>query len=161
VERIDVAALDHALGGRESVSEANKALVREYFTALDSRVPGAATAMFAPDAVIHRSDAPEPILGREGMKRFSDRNRPVYGSFRTSIDDLIAEGDKVVARIRHFVTFESDWQSPIGPVAAAGREGWWGATAIFQIRDGQIIEEWVARDDLGLLQELGALRRPS
>ncbi len=142
-------------------AEANKELVRRYFAALDSRVPGAATDMFAPDAVIHRSDAPEPIVGREGMKRFAGRNRPGYTAFRTSIDDLITEGDKVVARIRHFVTFESDWESPIGRVAAAGREGWWGATAIFQIRDGQIVEEWVARDDLGLLQRLGALPRPT
>src|SRR5436309_187409 len=98
------------------MSEDNKALVRQYFAALDSRVPGAATGMFADDAVIHRTDAPEPIVGREGMKRFADSNRPAYSSFRTSIEDLIAEGDKVVARIRHFVTFESDWESPIGRV---------------------------------------------
>jgi predicted ester cyclase len=143
------------------MSEANKDLVRQYFAALDSRVPGAATAMLAPDAIIHRSDVPEPIVGREGMQRFSERNRPLYTSFRTEIDDLIAEGDKVVARIRHYVGFDSDWQSPIGVVPAKGREGWWGATAIFQIRDGQIVEEWVARDDLGLLQRLGSLPQPS
>src|SRR5215208_5487659 len=70
-ERVDLAAVI-MLFVEEGVSEANKELVRQYFAALDSRVPGAANAMFAPDAIIHRSDVPEPIVGREGMQRFSE-----------------------------------------------------------------------------------------
>jgi predicted ester cyclase len=139
------------------VSEQNKALVRAYFAALDRRDHAAATELFSPDCVVHRSDVAQPIVGRDAMASFGRGTRPVYSAFRTSVEDLIAEGDRVVARIRHEVTFQSDWQSPIGHVAAAGRDASWVATAIFRIQDGLIAEEWVVRDDIGLLKQLGAL----
>ena len=96
-------------------------------------------------------------MGQSAMGRFFTGRRPVYSVFRTTVDDLIAEGDRVVARIRHDVTFASDWESPIGHVAAAGREGSWNAVATFRIADGKFIEQWVVRDDVSLLKAVGAL----
>jgi len=143
------------------MSEANKGLVRAYFAALDRRDTAAAATFFAPDAVVHRTDLRAPISGPGGMQEFFRRTRPTYSAFRTEIDDLLAEGDRVVARIRHFVTFESDWVSPIGPVAAAGKSGSWTASATFRIEGDRIVEQWVVRDDLHLLQDIGAIARPA
>jgi steroid delta-isomerase-like uncharacterized protein len=69
------------------------------------------------------------------------------------IDDLIAEGDKVVARWTAQGTQTGEFQGlpPSGKVATSS-----GIT-IFRILDGRVVEEWSESDMLGLLQQLGAI----
>ena len=73
---------------------------------------------------------------------------------------MIAEGDLVAVRLRHKVTYRADWQSRAGKIASSGKSITWTANVFFRMRDEMIVEEWVERDEAGMLQQLGALPGP-
>jgi predicted ester cyclase len=134
--------------------EENKAVVRRFFEEVldrDDRALG--LAIFSPDCV--RRFPGHTITGTDNFR--STAPRPT-STFQTTIHDLIAEGDRVVARITHYVTYTQDIPDfpRIGRVAAAGKSVAWDAIAVFRLQDGRIVEEWVSRDELGMLQQFGA-----
>jgi len=135
-------------------TESNKEIVRCYFEeALDKRNLNVLDEIIATDCIIHRPEASEPIRGLEDFKRALERILNVYSEFTTKIHDLIAEED------RHRAVNRDDWTSRLGKHSVAGKTVTWQAIAIFRIRDRKIAEEWVCRDELGMLIELGVLNR--
>jgi predicted ester cyclase len=135
-------------------TESNKEIVRCYFEeALDKRNLDVLDEIVATDCIIHRPEASEPIRGLEDFKRALERILNVYSEFTTKIHDLIAEED------RHRAVNRDDWTSRLGKHSVAGKTVTWQAIAIFRIRDRKIAEEWVCRDELGMLIELGVLNR--
>ena len=80
-----------------------------------------------------------------------------YSEFTTTIHDMIAEEDRVTCRLSHRAVNRGEWTSRLGRHEVAGKTVSWPAIAIFHIRDGKIAEEWVSRDELGMLIELGVL----
>ncbi len=139
-------------------TESNKAVVRRYFEeALDKRNLAVLNEIVTPDCIIHRPEAAEPIRGLEAFKQALERIIGTYSEFTTTIHDLIAEEDRVACRLTHRAVNRGEWTSRLGRHAVAGKTVTWPAIAIFQIRDGKIAEEWVNRDELGMLIELGVL----
>jgi len=135
-------------------AESDKEIVRCYFEeALDKRNLNVLDEIIATDCIIHRPEASEPIRGLEDFKRALERILNVYSEFTTKIHDLIAEED------RHRAVNRDDWTSRLGKHSVAGKTVTWQAIAIFRIRDRKIAEEWVCRDELGMLIELGVLNR--
>ena len=135
-------------------AESDKEIVRCYFEeALDKRNLDVLDEIVATDCIIHRPEASEPIRGLEDFKRALERILNVYSEFTTKIHDLIAEED------RHRAVNRDDWTSRLGKHSVAGKTVTWQAIAIFRIRDRKIAEEWVCRDELGMLIELGVLNR--
>ena len=65
----------------------------------------------------------------------------------------------VAVRLRHDVTYIADVPSRVGMLPAAGKSVMWYAHPMFRIQDGKIVEEWVQRDEAGILEQLGGLRR--
>ena len=136
----------------------NKATVRRYFEeALDKRNLEVLDEIVAADCVIHRPEAQEPIRGLTSFKQVLGRILQVYSEFRTTIHDVIAEDDRVACRLNHRAVNRGEWTSRLGRHDVAGKPVNWSAIAIFRIRDGKIAEEWVSRDELGMLIELGVL----
>src|SRR5262249_44613941 len=70
--------------------------------------------------------------------------------------DLIAEGDKVAARVTWRGTFEGRF---IG-IQGTGKPFAVQHIHIFRLRDGKIAEHWAVRDDLGMMQQTGAIPAP-
>jgi predicted ester cyclase len=139
-------------------TETNKAIVRRYFReALDRRKLDVLDEIITLDCVIHRPEASEPIRGLEAFKHALERILQTYSEFTTTIHDLIAEEDRVACRLSHWAVNRGEWTSRLGRHAVAGKTVSWSAIAIFHIRDGKIAEEWVNRDELGMLIELGVL----
>jgi steroid delta-isomerase-like uncharacterized protein len=139
-------------------ADSNKAIVRRYFKeALDKRNLDMLDEIVAKDCVIHRPEVSEPIRGLEAFKHALQRIREVYSEFTTTIDDLIAEEDRVACRLSHRAVHGGEWTSRLGRYGVAGKKINWPAIAIFRIRDGKIAEEWVSRDELGMLIDLGVL----
>ena len=113
--------------------------------------------MVTTDCVIHRPEVSEPIQGLEAFRQALERILQVYSEFKTTIHDVIAEEDRVACRLSHRAVNRSQWTSRLGTHAVAGKTVTWRAIAIFRFHDSKIAEEWISRDELGMLIELGVL----
>jgi ketosteroid isomerase-like protein len=83
------------------------------------------------------------------QQAFSDR--------RTELIHELTCDDKLVIGFYLHVRHTGTVQTPVGPVAATGRELSIRTTDILTVRDGLITDIWVIADDLGMLTQLGAL----
>jgi steroid delta-isomerase-like uncharacterized protein len=73
-----------------------------------------------------------------------------FPDLRIDIDDLIAEDDKVVARM----TFHGTHRGPFRGIPATGRQVSFTAIRVYRVADGKIVESWANQDALGLLGQL-------
>lgn len=136
-------------------TESNKAIVRRYFEeVVDKPNLDLLDEIVTADCIIHRPEASEPIRGLEAFKQALEKILQVYSEFTTTIHDLIAEDDRVACRLSHRAVNRGEWTSRLGCHDVAGKPVSWPAIAIFRCREGKIAEEWVSRDELGMLIEL-------
>ena len=135
-------------------AEENKAIVRrqeeELFTQgnLD-----AADEIFAPNYVGHDPSNPEDIRGLEAAKQAASDYRKAFPDLQVIIEELIAEGDKVAARVR----FRGTHQGELEGIAPTDRRVESTGIVISRIEGGKIAEDWANFDDLGLMSQLGAI----
>jgi predicted ester cyclase len=77
-----------------------------------------------------------------------------FPDFQVRIEDeLIAEGDLVVARL----TLTGTHTGPFAGRDASGRFARWSSIRLYRIAGGKVVQTWAMQDRLGLLQQLGAL----
>jgi predicted ester cyclase len=90
-------------------------------------------------------------MNREGVKSLFAMYHSAFSNLETTIEDLIAEGDKVVARVRMKGTHTGDFWG----VPPTGR--WVNLTAIYIVRiaDGKIVEHWGEEDGMKVFKQLG------
>lgn len=136
-------------------TEENKALVRRFYAELDNLNPAVIDDLVAEDFVNH-SPPPFPVPpGREGLKQaFELFRQATPGSHE--ILEQVAEGDKVVTRLRAVGTHDAD----LPGVPRTGNALDVTATVVHRIEDGKIAEKWSDRDELRLLQQLGVVSLP-
>ncbi len=116
-------------------TEENKAIVRRWSEELFNEGHLAvADEIVAP--TYHRHDPGDPyaVEGPEDVKRLVSMLRTLNPDLHISVEEVIAERDKVVTRY----------------TLAAGKIS---AIQIFRLSDGKIVESWANRDDLGLLRQ--------
>ena len=137
--------------------ERNKAVVRAAFEA-DSRgmdeVLRTHAEIYDPDLQGYFPGMPP--IDVEGHKQYSAAMYAAFPDLNRPIDDLVAEGDKVVARWRAEGTHK-------GPFMGSPPTGKFVSTTgitIFRLKDGKIVEEWGQSDTIGLLQQVGAMPGP-
>ena len=136
----------------------NKAVVERYFReVLDGRNTDLLPELFARDVVLHR-----PGFDVTGLDAAMQRLRAVlqdYTAFSTELAGLIAEGDMVAVRVLHRVRVRPHtFRSRAGEVSiATERDLSWHAIVQFRLKDGKIAEEWVMRDELGMLAQMGRI----
>lgn len=112
---------------------------------------------FSPSYLPHDPSNPGRMGGIDGARRFIAMLHTGMSSIQYTIEDLLAEGDKVVYRwlLRGVHTGVFMGIPPTGnAVMMTGID-------IFRIVDGKIVESWVNADAFGLLQQLGVLPPPS
>ena len=131
--------------------DANKNLVQRYQEAHNTNNLDALGAIVATDLITH-SQMPGLPPGLEGGKMVHQRTVMAIPDFRADIEDLIAEGDKVVARLTFRGTHTGGDFMGIPP---SGNSFAFSATSIFRIADGKIAEWWVTWDNVTVLQQLG------
>ena len=140
------------------MSEENKATVARYFAeAVDRGNVDVLDELFTADWIIHRPESPAPLVGRDSFKKALGMLLNAYSEFKTSVHDLFVCDDRVACRLSHQAVNRGEWISRMGRHAVAGKTVGWSAIAIFRFRDGKIAEEWVCRDELGMLITLGVL----
>jgi len=133
-------------------SEANKALVRRFFEAFNAGDLDGVEAVFAPNAVVHNSGAPDP-LNLEGFRQLAAVFLAAFPGGQHSIDDMIAEGDKVVTRI----TYRGAHTGDLMGIPPTGKHVAVSAMTIDQIANGNIVETWRLFDQMGMMQQLGVM----
>ena len=136
-------------------TEENKELVRRYFKSVDQAEAELVDEMFTVDCIFHRGDYAEPLIGVAAVKAVVVRVHELYQGFRSTIYDLVGEDDLVACRLKHTATLRGEFSSRIGTFDVAGRPIEWSANVFFRFEDGMIAEEWIARDELGILLDLG------
>jgi steroid delta-isomerase-like uncharacterized protein len=106
--------------------------------------------LFAPDFVDHYLSVPR-TPDRDGFKQECTVYLTAFPDTSVTIEDQIAERDRVVSR----VVFRSTHIGPFGPVPPTGRSVEATGCIILRIAGGLIVERWGNIDDLGALRQLG------
>jgi steroid delta-isomerase-like uncharacterized protein len=136
------------------LSEENKAIVRQQEEELFTQGNlDAADEVYAPDYVGHDPSNPEEVRGLEAAKRAASDYRQAFPDLRVSVEDLIAEGDRVAARLRVRGTHLGE----LDGIAPTGRRVDCTGIVISRIEEGKIAEDWANFDDLGMMQQLGLI----
>jgi steroid delta-isomerase-like uncharacterized protein len=133
--------------------EENKAVIRRFCEEVWNK--GNLDVMkeiFAADYVRHDLRPGTPPPGPEGQKKIAADFRAAFPDLNTTVDLIVAEGDMVVVRW----TTEGTNTGPWGGVPPTGKHARFSGVNIFRMRNGKVIEIWNHRDDLGLMQQLGA-----
>lgn len=138
-----------------------RATVERYFEALDTGDAATIPQLFSSDCRVYRPELPEPLVGVDAVKIVVAMAHRVYSRFQTTILDILEDGDAVAVRVRHDAEYRREWRTRVGTFDVSGKRTSWEAMALFRLRDGEIVEERVYRDELGMLLEVGAIASPS
>jgi steroid delta-isomerase-like uncharacterized protein len=129
----------------------NKALVRRFIEQVFERGD-----MAAVDELVAEDFVPHTYPGttdREGLKRAMERVSTGITDAKFTIEDVIAEGDRVAVRLTSGATQDGEFMG----MPPSGKRYEIEEIHIFRLRDGRITEHWHQFDQLGMMRQLGAM----
>jgi predicted ester cyclase len=95
------------------------------------------------------------VKNLQGVKDFSAAAYSAFPDIRITIEDMVAEGDKVVYRGSARGTHQGEFMG----IAPTGKQISFTSTVVSRIADGRFQEDWESLDLLNVLQQLGATIR--
>ena len=127
-------------------TEENKAVVSRYFQEFHhGREHHVLEEIMTPDML-------------EGTWQLTEMLLSAFPDYRVTIEEQIAEGDKVATVWTGYGTHEGEWESPAGTIAPTGKQVRWTGTTTLRLSEGRISDviatSW---DHLGILQQLEAV----
>ena len=129
--------------------EANKWLVQRYWEEVWNQGNLAAIAELCAPALA------------EGQHYFVSRTLQAFSDSVVTIDDMIAEGDKVATRYTWQAVHRAVWEIELAGLSMAvpptNKAVWDRGIAIFRVADGRLVENWSEWTVLELAQQLGVL----
>jgi steroid delta-isomerase-like uncharacterized protein len=136
-------------------TEQNKALARRFIEEIwNQKNLAAAKELMAATYVFHTPGSPPGLPpGPEGFQQFASAFFTAFPDVHTSIEDQLAERDKVVTR---WTSRGTNTGSLFG-MPATGKSATITGITIDRIADGKIVESWDELDQLGMLQQLGVI----
>ena len=146
-------------------TEQNKAIVRRFYEQVWEKGNVAAVdELITPNLVDHfhyPAHVPVPAeyqLSLEQIKQNVSQFHTTFPDFQYTVELQVAEGDLVVTRLTARGTHTGEYRGlTYKGIPPTGKVVTWTYTAIVRILDGKIVEQWSNGDDLGRLQQLGAL----
>jgi steroid delta-isomerase-like uncharacterized protein len=132
-------------------TEDNKALVRRAIEDLNQGNLGEAEKYFTSNFVYHDAANPHVQGGEEYVQFLTNMRAALPGQF--TIEDLIAEGDKVVARYTARAVHRGQWRG----IPPTGKQVMITGTNTYRFAEGKIAEMWQNADTFSLLQQLGLI----
>jgi steroid delta-isomerase-like uncharacterized protein len=134
----------------------NKDIVRRYWNGKwNERRPEILDELQTPDVVYHGAS-----MKMKGLEEY----KQAYGYFRSAlhdteltIEELIAEGDKVMSRVACRGVHKGEFEG----IPATGKTVTVNIFTVFRLVDGKIAEEWEIFDELGLMTQLGMELKPA
>ena len=132
--------------------EENKAIARRFIEALNKKDPSTINEIVASDYVNHTKE-----YAKEGAIDASQMFLKAFSDFHVTIEDLIAEGEKVSARVKVTGTHTGEYQG----LAPTGKKIAIRSVDIWRIVNGKLVEGWTDfnfyRDDLNFFKQLGLI----
>ncbi len=135
-----------------SILEYNKMIARRLTMLLDDEDETELKNLLAADFVSHFAGLPKP-LNREQYLQFNRLAKVAFDDLHRTVEDMIAEDDKVTLRITARGTHTGNFQGMVATGILTKMSG----IAIRRIIGERITEEWVVNDQLGLMHQLGVL----
>lgn len=108
--------------------------------------------LIASDFTDHNPNPGQPP-GLEGLKQFISSMHTVLSGLQVNVEDMVAEGDKVVARLRISGTHQGEFMGN----APTGNQVTFTGIDILRIDNGKVVEHWGNVDELGMLRQLGVI----
>ena len=131
----------------------NKASERRFFEEMWSKGNFAILGeLVAPDYLDHDAPATSP-RGPEGLRQEVTRFRNAFSDLRFTVEDMVAEGDKVATRITATGTHDGD----LPGLPRTGKSATIGGIVITRYENGKAAEAWVRFNFLSLYRQLGAM----
>jgi steroid delta-isomerase-like uncharacterized protein len=103
--------------------------------------------------VAHDPASPEPVKGPDGLKAFITVYREAFPDLRATVEEQIAEGDKVLTRWSARGTHEGELLG----IPPTGKQSTVTGMTLDRFEGGKIAESWDNWDTLGMLQQLGVV----
>ena len=136
------------------MAQENSALIRRWFEEVWNKGRmEAIDEMASPDAIGHGQAQHDTDIGLKEFRTFALDLRTAFPDFKVTIDQVIEQGDKVVARWTTTMTHKGEFLG----FAPTGKKVTITGTSIQRIVDGKIVEGWDNWDQLGLLVQIGAV----
>jgi len=136
------------------MSEQNKTAVRRLFDELWNKgnLP-VAEELIAPTYTHHDASTPDVGRGPESEKKRVTHYRNAFPDMRLTIEDIIAEGETVVARW----SCRGQHKGELNGIAPTGKQVAISGVTIARFANGKMVEGYVNWDTLGLMQQLGVV----
>ena len=136
-------------------TEENKVFMRRFYEEVFNQKNLAAIDDFIAPTFVNHSAAQLGLTAGdlEHVKQFVSVVLQAFPDLHYTVEDLVAEGDKIVARL----TLSGTQQGAFMGIPATGKHATISDIEIFRITNGKAVECWVQVDFLGLLQQLGAI----
>jgi predicted ester cyclase len=154
VTLIAVGQMAHAR--RAKPSEANKTAARAFVDEVFNQHNLTAIDRYIAPTYVEHQTAPGQSNDLAGFKQMIAMFLKAFPDFHFTIDDMIAEGDKVVVRATLTGTQKGEFMG----IAPTGKRVSITSIDIVRLVDGKAVEHWGIEDDLGMMQQLGALPAP-
>jgi predicted ester cyclase len=110
----------------------------------------------APNTVLHFNSFPEPIVGLEANKAFSQELFEGFPTIKNTVEDVVAEGDTVIYRS----TLEGKQTGTFLGMPATGKSAKMNDFTMVKIKNGKIVEQWYETNLMSLMQQLGLVPEP-
>ena len=133
--------------------EENRAVIRRYCEEVVNKGNVALVDELWDANVINHGLAPGILPGAAYIKVLVQRFHAAFPDLHFTIEDMIAEGEKVVIRLTVRGTHKGEFLG----IAATGKQVTTTTIAIYKFASGRIVEVWGIRDDRGVLQQMGAI----
>lgn len=129
--------------------EENKVIVHRFYEAINKHNLTLVDEFVAQDYVDH----PRQFQGLENYKQHLTMHYTSFPDSHETIEDIIAEGDKVCIRLKGKATHKGKYRG----LAPTDKKVTWEANTIFRIVNGKIAEMWGFSDELNFLKQLGII----
>ena len=136
----------------------NKAtMIRIYEEIISGRNLDAADELLADDFVEYEELPPGMPSGREAPKAMGAMTLSAFPDFRVTVEELLEDGDKVIARVRFSGTHRGDFMG----IPGTGNSFDVPVIDIIEFRDGKAVAHWGVMDMAKMMQQLGVGAPPA
>ena len=131
--------------------EENKAIISKMIEAINKQKLALLDELITSDCVYHMNA--QPIRGLEALKQVISEEFKGFPDLHVSIEDMMAEGNKVCVRLKETLTHTGEFRG----LAPTGKKLTDTAVAIFRISKGKVVEGWGVYDQMEFFKQLGVI----